>query len=145
MSRLTARMPVFFSSQQQVCDENSDCRRRGGFLNVMEQVLRTQGYDVIKAQDGKEAREALEEEKIDLIMSDVFMPTLDGVRFHSFVREFTDAKDVPFIFISGYDDEHTRGLAAESPNDYFLGKTTPIEEILALIEKATRTSTKGST
>jgi two-component system chemotaxis response regulator CheY len=115
------------------------------FLNVMEQVLRTQGYDVVKAQDGKQAREALEGEKIDLIMSDVFMPTLDGVRFHSFVREFTDAKDVPFIFISGYDDEHTRGLAAESPNDYFLGKTTPIEEILALIEKATRTSTKGST
>ena len=78
------------------------------FLNVMEQVLRTQGYDVVKAQDGKQAREALEGEKIDLIMSDVFMPTLDGVRFHSFVREFTDAKDVPFIFISGYDDEHTR-------------------------------------
>ena len=61
------------------------------FLNVMEQVLRTQGYDVVKAQDGKQAREALEGEKIDLIMSDVFMPTLDGVRFHSFVREFTDA------------------------------------------------------
>jgi len=112
-----------------------------GFLNVMEGVLRENGHDVVKAQDGKQAREALEAEKIDLIISDVFMPTLDGVRFHSFVREFTDAKEVPFIFISGYDDEHTRGLAAQSPNDYFIGKTTPIEDILALIEKVNRTST----
>ena len=116
-----------------------------GFLNIMEGVLREQGHEVVKAQDGKQAREALEGEKVDLIISDVFMPTLDGVRFHSFVREFTDAKDVPFIFISGYDDEHTRGLASESPNDYFLGKTTPIEDILALIDKVKRTPTKGTT
>jgi len=114
-----------------------------GFLNIMDGVLRDNGYDVVKAQDGKQAREALEGEKIDLIISDVFMPTLDGVRFHSFVREFTDAKDVPFIFISGYDDEHTRGLAADSPNDYFIGKTTPIEEILALIEKVKRAPAGG--
>jgi len=114
-----------------------------GFLNIMDGVLRDNGYDVVKAQDGKQAREALEGEKVDLIISDVFMPTLDGVRFHSFVREFTDARDVPFIFISGYDDEHTRGLAAESPNDYFVGKTTPIEEILALIEKIKRTPAGG--
>jgi len=114
-----------------------------GFLNIMEGVLRDHGYEVVRAEDGKQAREALEGEKFDLIISDVFMPTLDGVRFHSFVREFTDAKDVPFIFVSGYDDPHTRGLAAESPNDYFLGKTTPIEEILALIDKLKRTSSKG--
>ena len=115
-----------------------------GFLDMMEGVLRQKGYDVIRAQDGKQAREAMEGEKIDLILSDVFMPTLDGVRFHSFVREFTDAKDVPFIFISAYDDERLRNLAAESPNDYFLGKTTPIEDILALIDKVTRSSTRGA-
>jgi len=114
-----------------------------GFLNIMDGVLREHGYDVVKAQDGKQAREALEGEKIDLIISDVFMPTLDGVRFHSFVREFTDAKDMPFIFISGYDDEHTRGLAAESPNDYFIGKTTPIEDILALIDKVKQSPSGG--
>ena len=115
-----------------------------GFLGVMNGVLREQGYEVVLAADGKQAREALEGGNIDLIMSDVFMPTLDGVRFHSFVREFSGMKDVPFIFISGYDDEHTRGLASQSPNDYFLGKTTPLEDILALIDKVKRTSGKSS-
>jgi DNA-binding response OmpR family regulator len=114
-----------------------------GFLGVMSGVLREHGYEVILAGDGKQAREALEEGNIDLIISDVFMPTLDGVRFHSFVREFSGMKDVPFIFISGYDDEHTRGLASQSPNDYFLGKTTPLEEIISLIDKVKRTSGKS--
>ena len=113
------------------------------FLSVMGRVLREHGYDVVLAEDGKKAREALDGEKIDLIISDVFMPTLDGVRFHSYVREFTDAKDVPFIFISGYDDEHTRGLAKESPRDYFLSKTTPLEDIVALIEKVKNTGGVG--
>ena len=115
-----------------------------GFLGVMNGVLREQGYEVVLAADGKQEREALEGGNIDLIISDVFMPTLDGVRFHSFVREFSGMKDVPFIFISGYDDEHTRGLASQSPNDYFLGKTTPLEDILALIDKVKRTSGKSS-
>jgi len=108
------------------------------FLDMMEGILREKGYDVVRAQDGKQAREAMEGEKLDLILSDVFMPTLDGVRFHSFVREFTDARDVPFIFISAHDEEHLRNLAAESPNDYFLRKPTPVEDIIALIDKAIR-------
>ena len=116
-----------------------------GFLNTMEEVLRGKGHDVITAQDGKQAREALEREKIDLIISDVFMPTLDGVRFHSFVRAFTDARNTPFIFISGHDDMPLRGLATESPNDYFLRKPAPIEEILALIDRVMHTSTGGRT
>ena len=111
------------------------------FLDVMEGVLREKGHEVVRAQDGKQAREALEEEKIDLIISDVYMPTLDGVRFHSFVRKYTDARDVPFIFISGYDDEHLRKMAEESPNDYFMRKPAPVEDILAVIDRASRAST----
>ena len=106
-----------------------------GYLNVMSDLLRGYGYDVVLAEDGKQARESLEVEQVDLIISDVFMPTLDGVRFHSYVRDFTDAHDVPFIFISGYDDEHTRNLVVDSKNDFFFSKTTPLETIVALIEK----------
>jgi two-component system OmpR family response regulator len=115
-----------------------------GFLALMEGILRQKGYDVVGAQDGKLAREALGGERIDLIVCDVFMPTLDGIRFHSFVREFTDAREVPFIFISAYDDEHLRNLAVKSANDYFLQKPIPVEDILALIDKVIRTSTKGN-
>ena len=106
-----------------------------GFLNVMGEVLRDCGYEVLLAEDGKQARELLEMEKVDLIMSDVFMPTLDGVRFHSYVREFTNVPDIPFIFVSGYDDEHTRSLVVNSEIDFFFSKTTSIDTIIALIER----------
>jgi two-component system alkaline phosphatase synthesis response regulator PhoP len=111
-----------------VVDDNA------GFLQVMGTILTDAGYDVLLAEDGKQAREILDEQKVDLIMSDVFMPTLDGVRFHSYVREFTDSQDVPFIFISGYDDSYTRNVVVDSKIDFFMPKTTPTEDILALIE-----------
>ncbi len=114
-----------------------------GFLALMEGILRQKGYEIVKATDGKLAREALGGEKIDLIISDVYMPTLDGIRFHSFVREFTDVRDVPFIFISAHDDEHLRNLAVTSGNDYFLRKPVAVEEILAMIKKVTGTPAPG--
>ncbi len=106
-----------------------------GYLNVMGDVLKDSGYEVYLAEDGKQAREFIEERSIDLIISDVFMPTLDGVRFHSYVREFTDAQNIPFIFVSGYDDEHTRGLVVDSNLDFFFSKTTPVETIIELVER----------
>ena len=114
-----------------------------GFLSLMEGILRQKGYDIVTAKDGKQAREALGGEKIDLIISDVFMPTLDGIRFHSFVREFTDARDVPFIFISAHADENLRNLVVKAANDYFLRKPVSVEDILALINNVIGTSTKG--
>jgi DNA-binding response OmpR family regulator len=105
-----------------------------GFLAIMGDILSENGHNVLLAENGKQAREALEFERVDLIISDVFMPTLDGVRFHDYVREFTDAQDIPFIFMSGFDDEHTRSLVVDPAIDYFLSKTTPVEKVLDLIE-----------
>ncbi len=110
-----------------------------GYLNVMGEVLRDSGYEVLLAENGKQAREALEFDKADLIISDVFMPTLDGVRFHDYVREFTDAPDIPFIFMSGYDDESTRNLVVNPDRDFFFSKTTPIDKVLTLIASLRRT------
>lgn len=106
-----------------------------GYLNVMGDLLRDRGYEVVLAEDGKQAREHLELERVDVIISDVFMPTLDGARFHSYVRDFTDAHDVPFIFVSGYDDDHTRSLVTDAKLDFFFSKTTPVDDIVALVEK----------
>lgn len=106
-----------------------------GYLNVMGDILRQHGHEVVLAEDGKQAREALDQERVDLIISDVFMPTLDGVRFHSYVREFTDAHDLPFVFVSGYDDENTRTLVKDPEKDFFFSKSTPIETIMSFINQ----------
>jgi DNA-binding response OmpR family regulator len=104
-----------------------------GFLNVMGDTLRARGHDVLPAENGKQAREILENQRVDLIISDVFMPTLNGVRFHSYVRDFTDSSDVPFIFMSGYDDEQTSNLIVDPKLDFFFSKTTPVDQLMAFI------------
>jgi CheY-like chemotaxis protein len=106
-----------------------------GFLQLMGSVLREYGYEVLLAEDGKQARELVEVQKVDLIISDVFMPTMDGVRLHSYLREFTDVAETPFIFVSGYDDEYTRNVVEDSAIDFFFSKTTPMDKIVELIEK----------
>lgn len=111
-----------------VVDDNRE------FLDMMGELLQDSGYEVFLAEDGKQAREFLEDEKVDLIISDVFMPRLDGSRFHSYVREFIDASSIPFIFISGFDDEHTRSLVVDKKIDFFVGKTEPVGNIVKLIE-----------
>ena len=108
-----------------------------GFLKAMGDVLRDSGYEVLVAENGKIAREHLEAENVDLIISDVFMPTLDGMRFHDYVREFSNARRTPFIYMSGYDDESTRALASDPAVDFFLSKTSPLEKILGLIKSLT--------
>jgi len=113
-----------------------------GYLNVMGDILRQHGHEVVLAEDGKQAREALDQERVDLIISDVFMPTLDGVRFHSYVREFTDAHDLPFVFVSGYDDENTRTLVKDPEKDFFFSKSTPIETIMSFINQIKPSRTK---
>jgi len=105
-----------------------------GYLGLLGDILRGYGFDVILAEDGKQARELLDQEKVDIIISDVHMPTLDGVRFHSYVREFTDMPDIPFILISGMDDEKTRQAVVDPKLDFFFSKTAPVQEMVALIE-----------
>ncbi|MBI4535871.1 MAG: response regulator [Ignavibacteriae bacterium] len=106
-----------------------------GYLEAIGAVLKAYGYELLLAKNGKQAREFLEMEHVDLIISDVFMPTLDGVRFHSYVREFAGASETPFIFISGFDDPYTREAVFDSNIDFFFSKTTPIEELVAVIER----------
>ena len=104
------------------------------FLDVMKALLNAAGHSVLLAGDGKAAREVLDLEKIDLIISDIMMPTLDGARFHSYVREFTANSDVPFIFMSGLTDV-AQMLDMDPARDFFLSKNSNAEEILKLVDQ----------
>lgn len=115
-----------------------------GFLKVLGDFLENFGHDVYLAEDGKEARELLEKKPVDLIISDVVMPSLDGIRLHSYVREFSDMQKIPFIFISAYGDEQTKAVIVEPDIDYFFSKMAPIEEIVGLIEKLGKGHQKSS-
>ena len=75
-------------------DDNED------YLNFMKESLFLNGYTVYTANDGAEACTLLGKPDIDLIISDIKMPTLDGIMLHSFARELERYKKTKFIFVS---------------------------------------------
>lgn len=105
------------------------------YLNLVGNLLRERGHEVFLCEEGKQARELLQEQAVDLVISDVYMPILDGYRFHSYVRDFMGNGNIPFIFVSGFEPETLRGVVLESERDFFVSKMSPVQDMLDLIER----------
>ena len=75
-----------------VCDDDRE------IVEAIEIYLSQEGYKVLKAYDGEEALKVLDREKVDLLIIDVMMPKLDGIRATLKIRE---KKNMPIIILSG--------------------------------------------
>lgn len=64
-----------------VCDDDKE------IVEAIEIYLSQEGYKVLKAYDGEEALELLDKHKVDLLIIDVMMPRLDGIRATLKIRE----------------------------------------------------------
>lgn len=70
--------------------------------------LTDNGYECIACFNGREAVEVFEKEEIDLIISDVMMPEMDGFAFAAKVRE--SDKQIPILFMTALDDKPSKQL-----------------------------------
>src|ERR1700727_3065285 len=87
-------------------------------------VLKAEGHVILEASDGFEGLEILEREEVDVIISDVFMPRMDGYRFCHEVRASERFRHLPFILVSGYASPHEKQRALDMGADLFTIKTT---------------------
>lgn len=72
-----------------VCDDDKE------IVEAIEIYLTQEGYEVLKAYDGEEAIQTLKKEHVDLLIMDVMMPRLDGIRATLKIRE---ENSLPIIF-----------------------------------------------
>jgi CheY-like chemotaxis protein len=87
-----------------------------------EKVLSAAGYEVVVACDGEDALRVLREEQIDLLVSDIDMPRLDGLALTRRIRQDTRLQQLPVLLISGVEDPGVREAAVEARADAFLAK-----------------------
>ena len=94
---------------------------------VAERALARHGYTVLAAENGEAALEMLDRAgKVDLMISDVVMPTMDGP---TTVREARKLQpDLPILFISGYAEEQLR-KSIDIPNVSFLAKPFSVQQL----------------
>ncbi len=76
--------------------------------------LRGAGYTVIEASDGKDGLKQLDGQKINLVISDVNMPNMDGISFVKEMKQNVNYKFTPVIMLTteGADDKKQEGKAA---------------------------------
>lgn len=98
--------------------------------------IRNSGYDVIACYDGVEALEQLENGKVDMILSDVMMPRMDGFELAESVRS-TD-KTTPIVFMTARDDKPSKMLGYTVGIDDYVTKPFDMDVLLLKINAVLR-------
>jgi two-component system chemotaxis response regulator CheY len=98
-------------------------------------LKRIRGFQIVEANDGVDALKKLSAEKFDLILTDINMPIMDGLKLVSMVRNDPNYKETPIIVITteGAIEDRERALALGA-NEYI---TKPIQtmKILETVKK----------
>jgi len=102
-------------------------------LTLMEESL-SGNFTIHKAGNGQEALNILEKENIDLIVSDVMMPVMDGFEFTKTVKSDLNYSHIPVILLTAKvaNEFHLEGM--EYGADIYLGKPFPIKLLTKQIE-----------
>lgn len=110
-----------------VVEDNED------ILQLMQRLLSNE-YQVYTATNGKEALVMLEHEKIDLIVSDIMMPEIDGIELSRMIKNNIEYSHIPIILLTAKTDEKDRADAYESGADAFISKPFNLNVLHARIK-----------
>ena len=98
--------------------------------------LKQAGYDVISVYNGLDALKAFNEQKIDIILSDIMMPLCDGYELARQVREINT--QIPIIFMSARDDKPSKQLGYKVGVDDYITKPFDFDELVLKISAIAR-------
>lgn len=106
-------------------------------------ALKATGYEVFEAEGGEEAIEVLEDldYKVDLIISDVVMPEMDGPTMLKAIRD--KMPDLKIIFVSGYAEESVRRDIEDDQSVDFLPKPYSLDQINTKVKEVLRRQGKS--
>ncbi len=112
-----------------VCDDDKE------IVEAIRIYLEQEGYNVLAAYDGEQALEQMEKNKIDLLVIDVMMPKLDGIRATLKIRENSC---VPIIIISAKSEDADKILGLNIGADDYLTKPFNPLELVARVKSQLR-------
>ena len=104
-------------------------------VDAIEFYLRPDNFNVLKAYDGLEALDILIENDIKLIIMDVMMPNLDGLKTTLKIRE---KRNIPIILLSAKSEDMDKIIGLNMGADDYITKPFSIKELLARISSVLR-------
>lgn len=101
---------------------------------VLKNYLKKEGFDVKDVASGKEGIEVFERYAPDLVVSDVAMPSMNGLEFCRQLRSLPSGQLTPFIFLSAQDELEDRIQGHAIGADDYVTKPFDLKELLAKIQ-----------
>ncbi len=98
-------------------------------------LRRLQGLNVVEATNGADALSGLLSEKFDLILADINMPVMDGLKLISLLRGNPEYKDIPIIIITTEGAEEDKKRAMAMGANAYLPKPIQTQELLKIVRQ----------
>ncbi|QEN09713.1 response regulator transcription factor [Oceanispirochaeta crateris] len=106
--------------------------------------LEMNGYEIEKARDGEEGLDKAKKGDFDLIILDLMLPGMDGIKVCSQLRKDADKKDVPIIMLTAKSEDEDIIKGLESGADDYITKPFSPRILVARVNAALRRSKNGS-
>jgi CheY-like chemotaxis protein len=102
---------------------------------LIERVLSTRGYRCLSASNGREALDVLDREQVDLILTDLSMPVLDGYRTTQLIRARPGLENVPIVAVTAYALTDEGEAARQIGCTEYLTKPFKPRQLLEVVER----------
>ena len=116
-----------------VCDDDRE------IVEAISIYLSGEGYEILRAYDGNEALEIMEKKPVDLLIVDVMIPGLDGIRTTLKIRE---TSSIPIIILSAKSEDNDKILGLNIGADDYLTKPFNPLELVARVKSQLRRYTE---
>jgi len=102
---------------------------------LIEKVLSTRGFRCLSASNGREALDILDHESVDLILTDLSMPVLDGYRTTQLIRARPALAQVPIVAVTAYALNDENEAAMQIGCNEYLTKPFKPRQLLEVVER----------
>lgn len=106
--------------------------------NILGRTLESAGYNVIKGDDGESALNLLNGITVDLIITDLNMPNMDGISLIKNVRALSSYQFTPVILLTTNTKSEKKDLAKEAGATACIEKPFQVEALLANVKRIIR-------
>ncbi len=102
-------------------------------LKILENMLKRKGYQTVLAENGHQALELLQNQEPDIILLDIMMPGVNGIKVCQSLKEKESTKNIPVLFITALSDTKDKLKAFRAGGVDYITKPFIQEEVLARI------------
>ena len=115
------------------------CEDEKSIGDALEIYLQNEGYEVLRAENGIEALEIVKKEELHLILMDIMMPKMDGIKATIKIRE---ERNIPIIILSAKGEDYDKVLGLNIGADDYVTKPFNPLELIARVKSQLRRFTK---